>query len=162
MYIYTFLIAPSLLGAIVTTQGKHREINMASVGLFYSPLSWCWVYACSSYAETNVGNLMLSCFNSPWIVQLGLSRTGEPIIRGCYSGANLQPSARASEPKRKEDDSMRGRMCVARATGWVDKRTHELDALLTPLLPIFFDSLFFLFFFYFTKYERQENITQVL
>lgn len=43
------------------------------------------------------------------------TRTGEPIIRGCYSG----PIPNHPERETGEARVQEGRMCVARATGWV-------------------------------------------
>lgn len=43
------------------------------------------------------------------------ARTGEPIMRGCYSGPIPNHPERETEETRVQE----GRMCVARATGWV-------------------------------------------
>lgn len=43
------------------------------------------------------------------------ARTGEPIMRGCYSG----PIPNHPERETGEARVREGRMCVARATGWV-------------------------------------------
>lgn len=43
------------------------------------------------------------------------ARTGEPIMRGCYSG----PIPNHPERETGETRVQEGRMCVARATGWV-------------------------------------------
>lgn len=43
------------------------------------------------------------------------ARTGEPIMRGCYSG----PIPNHPERETGETRVQEGRMCVAKATGWV-------------------------------------------